>query len=233
MMSQKRHADDAREPTVFSPLVEHAIELAAQWHDQTYRKGRWRDEPFESPDEVLQVPVMAHLTTVALTVQRAGLDDATVAAAFLHDIIEDANKFSQEFRYEELRLLMGEVVANRVLEVTEQKYDEAGNPRLWKDRKVRYIDHLRTASPEAVAISLADKLHNLWSINEALAQGSDVFATAPGRRALSGGPAEQRWFYRAVLEATAPHDDPRLAPLRARLEVEYDRFEHLTTEAQA
>jgi hypothetical protein len=50
---------------------------------------------------------------------------------------------------------------------------------------------------------------------------------------FSGGPAEQRWFYRAVLEATAPHDDPRLAPLRARLEVEYDRFEHLTTEAQA
>lgn len=218
----------ARESGVFSPLVEHAIELAAQWHDQTYRKGRWREEPFENPlEDVLQIPVMAHLTTVALTVQRAGWDDATVAAAFLHDIIEDANQFKQEFRHEELKILMGQEVADRVLAVTEQRYDESGNRRRWKDRKVGYVDHLRNAPNEAVAISLADKLHNLWSINESLGQGIDVFEATPERRALTGGPAEQRWFYRSVLEATARHDDPRLAPLRARFEEELHRFERL------
>ena len=26
--------------TLFSPLIEHAIELSAQWHDGTYRKSR-------------------------------------------------------------------------------------------------------------------------------------------------------------------------------------------------
>ena len=47
------------ENILFSPLVEQAIELAAQWHDSTYRKSRWRDPAFDPPDEaVLRVPVV-------------------------------------------------------------------------------------------------------------------------------------------------------------------------------
>ena len=58
------------------------MELAAQWHDGTYRKSQWRDAAFEIPDgAVLRVPVMVHVTAVALTLQRAGWDDETVAAA--------------------------------------------------------------------------------------------------------------------------------------------------------
>lgn len=213
---------------VFSPLVEEAIQLAAQWHDQTYRKGRWRDPAFETPPtEVLRIPVMAHVTAVAFTVQRAGWDDVTVAAAFLHDVIEDANQYGERMRYEELQTLLGAEVADRVLDVTEQKYDDDGSIRPWRARKEDYVEHLRVAAPGSVAVSLADKLHNLWSMNESLANDIDIFTGGPNRKALSAGPREQAWFHRAVLEVSTVHADPRLDVLRAELRREVDRFDRL------
>ena len=54
--------------------------------------------------------------------------------------------------------------------------------------------------------------------------GIDIFTSAPGRRGLTAGAADQLWFFRAVLDATAHHADPRLAPMRQRLEREVERF---------
>lgn len=214
---------------LFSPLVERAIELAAEWHDRTYRKSRWRQHPFEPPEEaVLRIPVMAHLTAVALTVQRAGWDDETVAAAFLHDVLEDENQFEDAMTVRSLTILVGEAVAERVLGVTEPQRDEDGAYLPWQVRKEAYAESLRAASAEAAAISLADKLHNAWTMNQALAQGIDIFSDDPPRRGLSAGPAEQRWFFRAVLDASDVHDDARLVPMRARLREEVERFVRLT-----
>jgi hypothetical protein len=210
---------------VFSPLIEQAVELAAQWHDGTYRKGQWRDPAFDLPDDMTpRVPVMTHVTAVALTVQRAGWDDETVAAAFLHDVLEDRNRFGHRFRRERLRQQMGEAVAALVETVSEQKLDDEGRPRPWRARREGYLAQLRAGSARAVAISLADKLHNLWSMNESLARGLDIFNDGPDRKALNAGPEEQLWFHKAVISASLSHSDPRLEPMRARLVEEIDRF---------
>ena len=211
--------------SLFSPLVEHAIELASEWHDRTYRKGRWRDPSYPVPtEEALRVPVMAHLTAVAMIVKGAGWDDVTVAAAFLHDIIEDGNRFRDSFRYESLVSLVGTEVADLVKEVSEEKFDSSGVPRKWKDRKIGYISRLAAASDKAHAISLADKIHNLWSINETMAMGINVLENGPDRRALSADASQQLWFYENVLKATLTGSDRRLDPMRARLEEEIERF---------
>jgi len=215
--------------SLFSPLIERAIELSAEWHDQTYRKSRWREEPFELPPEVvLHVPMMAHVTAVALTVQRAGWEDEVVAAAFLHDVLEDSNRFRQGMAHGRLAALVGVEVAALVAAVTEPKRDDAGSPLPWRVRKEAYLATLAAGPPGASAISLADKLHNVWTMAEALAAGVPIFVPAPNRRALSAGPGEQRWFLRAVLDATRRHSDPRLEPMRARLDEEIARFERLT-----
>ncbi len=211
--------------TLFSPQVEHAIEIASEWHDITYRKGRWRDPSYPVPtEEILRIPVMAHLTSVAIIVKGAGWDDATVAAAFLHDIIEDGNRYRDSFSYENLSILMGAEVADLVQEVSEDKLDKNGKPRSWKERKLGYIARLSTGTDRAHAISLADKIHNLWSINETLASGENVFESSADRKGLSAGPIEQLWFYTEVLAATRNGSDQRLLPMQARLEVELDRL---------
>ena len=213
----------------FSALLERAVELAAEWHDGTYRKGRWRPPVFALPDAApVEVPMMAHLMTVALTVQRAGYDDEVVAAALLHDSVEDANRAGERLRVEALYAAVGGRVVELVLAVTEPKEDAAGAPLPWTARKEAYVAALRAHGPEAAAISLADKLHNLWTTNEGLAAGIDVFRSAPDRRGLSAGPEQQRWYYDAVLAATAHHADPRLVDLRAGVEGELARFERLT-----
>lgn len=212
----------------FNPFIERAIELASEWHDGTYRKGRWRPPVFALPDdEPVRVPTMAHLTAVALTVQRAGFDDETVAAAFLHDSIEDANRIGERLRREVLDVEMGPRVTALVLGVTEPKFDADGRMLRWQARKDAYLDTVRAAPLEAAAISLADKLHNLWTTNESLEAGIDVFSTGPGRIGLTSGPERQRWFYAAVVEATAHHTDARLDGIRAALEAEQARFERL------
>jgi (p)ppGpp synthase/HD superfamily hydrolase len=206
--------------TLFSPLIEHAIELSAQWHDGTYRKSVWRDPAFEVPEgEEIQIPVIAHLAAVASIVHRAGWDETVVAAAYLHDAIEDMNEHGQRLRRKQLRNAVGAEVARLVAEVSEQKLDDDGEMRPWRDRKEDYLAGIRTGHPEAVAISLADKIHNLWSITQSLEAGEDILSV------LSGDAEAQYWFHRAVLEASRAHDDQRLAPMRDRLQTELDRFE--------
>lgn len=214
---------------LFSPLIEQAIELAAQWHDLTYRKSRWREAAFEvPPGQALRVPAMAHATAVAMIVQRAGWEDAVVAAAFLHDALEDANCHGQTLLYDRLQRLMGEEVAVIVRAVTEQKFGQDSALRGWRARKEDYVAHLHTAPVGAVAVSLADKWHNVWSINQALTGGIDVFTPAADRRPLTAGPNEQLWFHRAVLRASEAHPDPRLPALREGLAAEIERFARLS-----
>jgi len=215
---------------IFSPLIELAIELAAEWHQGQPRKGRWRPPTFEFEEEnaEVRVPVMAHLTSVASIVQRAGWPDPVVAAAYLHDILEDRNREGARYRESDLRDAVGDRVTDYVLTLTETKVDANGTYIGWKDRKLEYIEQIRAGSPEAAGISLADKIHNLWTMNQSLDMGIDVFRTANGRKGLSAGPDEQLWFYRSVLDATTAHDDPRLPRMRARLQHEIDRFDTFT-----
>lgn len=170
---------------------------------------------------------MAHLTTVALTVQRTGWPDAVVAAAFLHDVLEDKSAHDERFERDVLREAVGSEVTRLVDAVTEKKVDAEGRERPWKLRKQDYVAQLREEPPGAVAISLADKLHNLWTMGQALEAGEDPFGGASSRTALSAGPEQQQWFHRAVLEASRTARDERLVSLRDRLEEEIERFERL------
>jgi (p)ppGpp synthase/HD superfamily hydrolase len=215
-----------REP-LFQPLVEHAIELASEWHDGTYRKSRWRDPAFEVETDGLRVPVISHLASVASMVRRAGWPDPVVAAAYLHDILEDPNQEGERFGVERLRSLVGDDVTRYVLDVSETKLDEYGNHRPWRDRKEGYIRQIRNGRSGSAGISLADKMHNLWSMNQTLDSGLDIFDATGEHTALSAGPKEQEWFYRSVLDATRVHEDTRLIPMREQLADELDRFASL------
>jgi hypothetical protein len=215
---------------IFSPLIELAIELSSEWHQGQHRKGRWRPPTFsyEEAGADVRVPVMAHLTSVASIVQRAGWPDPVVAAAYLHDILEDKNREGEYYNEADLVETVGEEVAGYVKTLTETKRYPDGSHIPWKERKDEYIAQIRDGSPGAAGISLADKLHNLWTMNQSLDLGINIFADADGRKGLSAGPDQQKWFYTAVLEATRAHGDPRLPPMRGRLDWEIDRFTELT-----
>jgi len=124
-------------------LVTRATLFAAQRHADQRRKGR-RQEPYFN-----------HLAEVAGALCEAieGDDAALVAAAYLHDTIEDT-----QTSLEELRRLFGEDIAALVMEVT----DDKSLPKL--ERKRLQIVTAPKKSRRAKLLKIADATSNVRAL---------------------------------------------------------------------
>jgi (p)ppGpp synthase/HD superfamily hydrolase len=135
-----------------SDVLEQALRLAVRQHAGQLRKGD--REPF-----------LTHPVAVALLCARAGLDDETIAAALLHDVVEDT-----EVGLEELARVVGEEVARAVDYVT-----KAEGRLSWEEKSQLYARRLRDADRRALAVAAADKIHNLYAMLLAYErEGSEV-----------------------------------------------------------
>lgn len=99
-----------------------------------------------------------HLAEVGWLLQDAGLDPETVAAGYLHDIIEDCDYTEGQLARE----IGSARVAELVSWVSEIKRDpQTGAPLGWDVRIEAYLERIKAAPPEAVALSCADKIANM------------------------------------------------------------------------
>jgi (p)ppGpp synthase/HD superfamily hydrolase len=124
-------------------LLKRALDLAAVWHT-----GQLRKYPG------VEVPYLSHPAGVAIILARHGFSDTVLAAAALHDVVEDTAATLAEIERE-----LGPEVAALVRDVTEED-----KSRSWEERKARYLERFVHKSWEAQAISLADKIDNFRSI---------------------------------------------------------------------
>jgi len=124
-------------------IIVEAVKLASELH------GRQRKKKSIVPD----IPYMGHLMEVAGIVQANGGDDTTVAAALLHDAIEDQGA--------EARERIRETVGQQVLEIVEACTESETFPKpSWRERKQAYLQLVETASLPALLVMTADKLQN-------------------------------------------------------------------------
>ena len=128
-----------------SQLILKAAAYAARQHRDQRRK------------DAEASPYINHPLTVANILSEADVDDPVVlAAAILHDTIEDTTTTAAE-----LRRLFGEQVAGIVLEVT----DDKSLPKA--RRKELQVEHAPHLSEGAALVKFADKIANLTDILEA------------------------------------------------------------------
>lgn len=153
-----------------------AVEYATRLHDTQLRKGS-------------QTPYVAHLLAVASLVLEAGGSEDEVIAALLHDGPEDQGGLQI---LEEIGSRFGEVVARIVAECSDSL--DAQKPP-WRTRKLVYLQRLETASPSALLVSCADKLHNARSI---IADYRLIGETLWTR--FKGGREGTLWYYRALVD---------------------------------
>jgi hypothetical protein len=136
-----------------SPIVVAARALAQRAHAAQRRKAG-------------NVPYFTHLEAVAQIVAAHGYDDeVTLAAAYLHDLIEDQPAFEAE-----LRASMPREVIETVEALSEQKADARGDKRPKAERFDDYCAVLACGSAgalRALPISVADKIHNAQSLIDA------------------------------------------------------------------
>lgn len=182
-------------------LLERALRLSAGAHAGQSRKGS-------------DLPYFSHPAAVALILARSGFsDDDVLAAALLHDVVEDT-----DVELTDLAQDYPTRVCEYVAAASEQKTDAAGQKRSWLDRKADHIDQVAAAPQAARAIVLADKLHNLQSMLFDLDEGELLWDRFNATR-------EQIVDYHRRMIAAAFGNDEKLRSLAAQAMDVLDRLE--------
>jgi hypothetical protein len=127
----------------FMPLEDRARSFAAWAHRDQKRK--YTGDPY-----------IRHPEAVAALVRGVPHTEEMLAAAWLHDTVEDT-----EATPADIVRLFGSVVASLVEQLTDVSRPEDGNRKL---RKAKDREHTGRSSPEAKTVKLADLIDNSRSI---------------------------------------------------------------------
>ncbi len=174
-------------------LVTEAVAFAAKAHDGMVRKGT-------------KIPYIVHPMEVAAIVSSITDDPEIIAAAILHDVIEDCGVTA-----EALAAQFGSRVAQLVLDESQPK---DGDPhKTWNSRKHAAIEHLAIASHEAQLIALGDKLSNMRAICRDFEQYGDAMFS----RFHQHDKGRHAWYYRSCARMLAR----TCAQTKAFAELEY------------
>ena len=165
------------------------------------------------PRKGTQVPYIAHLIGVAGLVLEYGGSETQAIAALLHDAVEDV---PEEIGREWVRRTLQMEFGADVLVIVEHCTDADQTPKPpWLERKKAYVARVRSAPPDALLVSAADKLHNVRAIlRDHRLLGEAVwtrFNTAAGRSGVLG-------YYRALVAEFTPRlPNPIVADLDREL----------------
>lgn len=163
-----------------SSLLCQATRLAAQAHDGAYRKGS-------------RAPYLLHVMETAEIVGTMTEDEDVLAAAVLHDVLEDT-----AVTEEELRQTVGGHVTDLVLAVSENKRRGEPAEETWRIRKQESVDKLLAERRvEVKMIVLGDKLSNM----RAVSRDYGVLGEQVWQRFHNKNKAEQGWYYQAMTDA--------------------------------
>ena len=145
----------ARPADPYPPPFPAAARFAANAHAGQTRKGSGE-------------PYVTHPLGVAAILAAAGHggDGELLAAACLHDVLEGTAVTPAD-----LAAAFPPRVCELVAGMTERKRDAAGGPVPWETRKAEHRRRLAAGGADLRALALADKLHNLRSLELDLAAG--------------------------------------------------------------
>ena len=160
-------------------LVDKAIIYAVKAHQGVPRRGR--DFPY------IVHPLEA-LTIVATMTSEPEL----LAAAVLHDVVEDT-----PCTVEEIRAEFGDRVAELVDAETEKHDQSRSREESWLDRKKAALEELRQSSRNVKIVALGDKLSNMRAIARDFARyGNDFW-----KQFHAKDPQSHAWRFRALVDA--------------------------------
>ena len=166
------------EQNIDTSLLDRAIVFAVNAHKGVERKGKG-------------FPYIVHPLEAVSIVATMSSDQELLAAAVLHDVIEDTPT-----TFEDLKQEFGERVA-RLVEAESDKAVKGPDAETWRQRKLDSLNRLRSADRDVKIVTIGDKLSNMRAIAlDYQAVGDELW-----KRFTISNPAEHAWRYRALAEA--------------------------------
>ena len=167
-------------------LVSEAIAFAVKAHDGMRRKKS-------------DAPYILHPMEAAVIVGTMTDDQNLIAAAALHDVVEDA-----DITIEEIEEKFGKRVRELVESETEDKRADLPPAETWRIRKEESIEVLKNTDDIAVLmVWLGDKLANM----RAIYRDFKVEGVAMWQRFNQKDINEQAWYYRSIADLTTRLSD--------------------------
>lgn len=167
-------------------LVSEAIIFATEAHDGMRRKKS-------------ASPYILHPMEAAVIVGTMTDDHNLIAAAVLHDVVEDA-----EVAIEEVERRFGRRVRELVEAETEDKRADLPPEDTWRIRKEESLQVLKNANDtDVLKVWLGDKLANMRSIY----RDYKVDGTAMWQKFNQTDPNAQAWYYTTIANLTSKLSD--------------------------
>jgi myo-inositol-1(or 4)-monophosphatase len=168
-----------------SNVVNKAIVFATKAHAGQTRKGGF-------------LPYIVHPCEAMAIVASVTPDPELLAAAVLHDVVEDTDTTIEDIHRE-----FGPRVAELVDAETEPKVPGLSEEESWKLRRQGTLDRLAAASRDAKIVALGDKLSNM----RAIARDYMVVGDELWQRFTVHDPALHEWHYRGLVESLSEISD--------------------------
>lgn len=166
-------------------LLDRAIVFAVKAHANTERRGKG-------------YPYIVHPLEAVEIVATMTADQELLAAAALHDTVEDT-----EVTVEQLKAEFGERIASLVADESDVMPEGMTEEDSWHQRKQAAIDRLSRASHDAKMVALGDKLSNM----RAIARDYDEIGDTLWNRFHTNDPKEHEWHYRGLADALRELED--------------------------
>ena len=174
-------SDAVKNKSLDTQLLDRAIVFAVQAHAGTERRGKG-------------FPYIVHPMEAVSIVATMTSDQEILAAAALHDVVEDT-----DVTLDEIRRIFGDRIAGLV----DAESDRQGQDLEWKSRKADSLRRLEAASRDEKMVAMGDKLSNM----RAIARDYTTLGESFWDRFHIKEKAVHAWRYHALADALASLSD--------------------------
>ena len=166
-------------------LLDRAIIFAVKAHAGTERRGKG-------------YPYIVHPLEAVEIVATMTADQELLAAAALHDTVEDT-----EVTVDQIRAEFGERIAALVADESDTFEAGVSEEDSWHSRKSAAIERLARASHDAKIVALGDKLSNMRAIARDYAvKGDELWNIFHAK-----DPKDHEWHYRGLADSLRELED--------------------------
>lgn len=157
-------------------LFDKAVKFATEAHRGTERRGKG-------------YPYIIHPMEAAAIVATMTNDQEMLAAAVLHDTVEDTDVTIEQIR---------ELFGDRVAELVQHETAPLDDSLTWREKKTAQLKQLAEAPRDSKIVALGDKFSNMSGIALDYRQlGDEVWK----RFHAPNGKSDVEWYYRSLADA--------------------------------